>query len=456
MIIKTFRFRLFIYFSSAIILTFFLASGIIFIKHKKEMLFLIDKHLIEEVKLNLLTEFEKTRTVKNAEVIRKRGEEYYQIIKREDSFIVASLNDRSHGLPFNKGLLINAFGGKTAIETVRHNDENFRVLYFPADRESVIRVSHSLSSKEQDLAGLKRLFIVSFPFIFFISAGLGWLIAGMAVSPLNKLKASIEQIVSKDSGDRININVKGEEFQNLIKIFNEIFIKIETLTNAQKRFASDVSHEIRSPLTSLRGNIEVALRKKRTEQEYEEILRNSLIDIMRISKITDNLLFLTKADNNILQFRKQWIDINHLLRGIVEQYNDRAITEGLTIVEDYEQKLEINCDRDMLEQAFSNLIENAIKYTPSGGMIKIKTFEEEGKIKISISDSGIGIPAEDIPHIFERFYRSKKDVAIKKKGAGLGLALTKWIIDSHEGNIEVKSVEGIGSEFLIILPKSNN
>ncbi len=453
MIIKTFKLRLAIYCFSATLLIFLLLLGIILIQYKEGTISEVDNKLIEEVKKNLLPDFEKNRTVKNAEVIRKRADEYYQIINIGNSFIIVDLNEKGHGLPFNKALLLNSFGGSIEFETIKHNNENFRVLYFPADRENIIRISYPLSSKDEDYQRLQRLFIFSLPFLFFISAGLGWLIAGMAVSPINKMKSAAEKIINEGSEDRINIKLKGEEFRGLIKIFNEIFDRNERLINTQRHFASDLSHEIRSPLTSLRGNIEVALRKKRHVEEYEEILRNSLFDIIRLSKITDNLLFLAKADNNILQLRRQRIDVNDLLKAVVEHFADRIINAELNLVEEYQEALVLNCDRDMLEQAFANLIENAIKYTPSGGTIKIKTWGEKDYIKISINDNGVGIPQEDIPHIFERFYRSKREDSIKRKGSGLGLALTKWIIDSHEGNISVKSVVGVGSEFLIVFPK---
>jgi len=228
---------------------------------------------------------------------------------------------------------------------------------------------------------------------------------------------------------------------------------IQQSIESQKRFTSDVSHEIRSPLTSLRGNIEVVLRKKRTPEEYEDVLRNNLSDVIRLSRIIDNLLFLSRTNNKILDLRRQWFDIKHLLETVVEGFRYKAMTGGLAIIEEYQTDLELNGDIDLLEQAFSNIIDNAIKYTQRGGTTTIKTQEEDTAIKIMVSDTGIGIPEEEIQHIFERFYRVDKEHSKKSGGTGLGLAITHRIVKAHNGEIIVKSSVGKGSKFTIVLPK---
>ena len=220
----------------------------------------------------------------------------------------------------------------------------------------------------------------------------------------------------------------------------------------QRRFTADVSHEIRSPLTSLRGSIEVSLRKKRAPEEYEELLKDNLSDVIRLSKITDSLLFLTRADNNILELRRRWFDLGHMLKGLTERMRYKAFCAGISISESYGEKIEINGDIDLLEEAFTNLIDNAINYTPSGGTITIASKKEDETTLISVSDTGIGIPEDEVPHVFERFYRVSKERSRKSGGTGLGLSIVKWIINAHSGNIEVKSAVGIGSEFIVSFP----
>ncbi len=452
MIIKTFRLRLTIFYAFTIALISFFFVGAVYIYHKKESFDAVDKALLNDIKTELLPNFKQIMPTKNAETIKRRGNEYFQIIKKEGSVVIASLNKKSHGLPINRDFMLKAFEGKINFETLKYNNENFRVLYFPVDRENIIRISTSLLEKEKEIDHFKSLIISFFPFLLFLSIGLSWFLAGKAVLPIVKIKSNAEKIIHDKSNKRIDVGIKGKEIDELINIFNDMLDSNANLISTQKRFTSNVSHEIRSPLTSLRGNIEVSLRKKRTSEEYEVLLRNNLSDVMRLSTIIDNLLFLTRAENNILEFRRHWFDINHLLKNILERLNERIISAGITLIEDYQKNLELNGDREMLEQAFINLIENAIKYTPQGGTIRIKTYKEENAIKINISDTGIGINEEDIPHIFERFYRGTEGSSKKPGGTGLGLAITKWIINAHNGNISVKSAFNTGSEFLIVFP----
>jgi signal transduction histidine kinase len=198
----------------------------------------------------------------------------------------------------------------------------------------------------------------------------------------------------------------------------------------------------------------VALRKKRSQEEYEDVLRGNLSDIVRLSKITDNLLFLSRADNNIMELRMQWFDLGHLLESSVDRLMPKAESAGLSIVEKYQEGIEVRGDVDLLEQAFANLIDNAIKYTPSGGSVEVRSIEEDDFVKVTVCDTGLGIPEEDIPHIFDRFYRVSKERSRKLGGTGLGLAITMWIVTAHGGTLSVKSEVGRGSEFTVVFPKS--
>jgi heavy metal sensor kinase len=290
--------------------------------------------------------------------------------------------------------------------------------------------------------------LIASPLIF-------WLLAGKLLSPVIKIKTLAEKIRLGKLSERIDIGHKGKEIDDLVKMLNDMLDSCQLSIESQKRFSSDVSHEIRSPLTSLRGSIEVALRKKRTPEEYEDILRNNLADITRISRITDNLLFLTKVDNNIFELRRQWFDVKHFMETVVENFRYKALSADLSITEDYQKNLELNGDIDLLEHAFSNIIDNAVKYTPPGGKIIVSTREKDANIVITVSDTGIGISEDDIPRLFERFYRADKEGSRKLGGTGLGLAITQWIIHAHNGKIGVKSTVGSGSDFIVAFPKTS-
>lgn len=293
-----------------------------------------------------------------------------------------------------------------------------------------------------------RKLLFALPFVVTVSALVSWLIAGRSVAPLVRIESLARENRHGRLDKRIDIGLEGKEIDDLVVMFNEMLDSIQRSVEAQKRFTSDVSHEIRSPLTSLRGSIEVMLRKRRTPEEYEELLRNNLSDIVRLSRIAESLLFLARADNDTVELRRNRIDVNEILRNVVESLG----YDGLSLIEQFHDDIEVDGDEDLLEQAFSNIISNAVKYTPRGGTVTIMTEREEDSINITIRDTGVGIPADEIPHIFERFYRVDKERSRKSGGTGLGLAIAHWIINAHKGKIMVKSEVGNGSDFIVIFP----
>ncbi len=450
MLSKTFRLRLTLVYTVVVVIMFSLANYIIRMEFRDSHYENIDKHLLKEA-AEVSHDTDPSVIRSNEEIIKRIGDEYYQVINRSGEVRISSLKNNSLWT-VNRELLSSAFKGTPKFDTINYKGENYRVLYYPAGRDNIISVGESLKEADENFAVLTRLSLIFFPFVLIISLVMSWFLAGRALSPVVKIRSLAEQIRHGRLEQRIDIGVKGKEIDDLVKIFNEMLDSIQNSMEAQRRFTSDVSHEGRSPLTSLRGSIEVALRKRRSPEEYEELLRSNLSDIIRLSRIADDLLFLTKADNNIVELRKHWFDVNQLLRGIVE----RVRYHGLSLVEKYEENLECYGDSNILEQAFSNLINNAIKYTPPGGTVTIMTQKEDGSIKVTVSDTGIGIPENEIPHIFDRFYRVDRERSRKMGGTGLGLAITRWIISAHNGKIIVKSTVGSGSDFIVILPKSSD
>lgn len=295
---------------------------------------------------------------------------------------------------------------------------------------------------------LERLFLISFPFAAAAAAVAGWFLAGRSLAPLVRIKSALEGIRYGSFEKGIDAELKGWEVDDLAAALNDILDSVQRSLHAQERFISDVSHEIRSPLTSLLGGIGVALMKRRTPEEYEELLGNNLSDIMRLTRIAENMLFLARADNNTLKLREERIDLNEILRNTVEG----ASFEGLSLTEEYSDNVKILGDGDLLGQAFSNLVNNAVKYTPQGGTITMTTERNGDSVFVTIRDTGIGIPEEDVPHIFERFYRVDRERSRKSGGTGLGLAITREIISAHKGRIIVKSTVGGGSDFVVIFP----
>ena len=451
MIFKTFRGR-FVFVSSAVVSLLIIVFAIfIYSSYSKALMEAIDRSLLLVAKKGSAGEAASDPNI-SVELLKIANNEFYQVITRQGKVTIAYL-ESNYPWPVNRKLIDSALKGLPQFETMNYKSENYRILYYPVDADTVLRARKSQESFDRAVTELKRLFLFSFPPLLMISLILGWVFAGKMLDLVRKMKLLAEQIRQGKWDKRLALESYGKEINELGLILNEMVDNIKRSMESQKRFTADVSHEIRSPLTSLRGNIEVALRKKRPPEEYEEVLRNNLSDVIRLTRLTDNLLFLSRAENKILALRRQWFDVKHMLESVIEGFREKAMVEGLAIIEDYQNELELNGDIELLEQAFSNIIDNGMKYTPRGGSITIKSREEGDVVKMSVSDTGIGIPEDQIPHIFERFYRVDREQSRRLGGTGLGLAITHWIIRAHNGEISVTSTVDKGTEFTITLPK---
>jgi signal transduction histidine kinase len=454
--IRTFRVRLTIIYSLVVVGILSAFAMAIYFQYKHGLSQTIDQYLLKEANEEILVEVDPKLPSKNREVIKRFGDEYYEVIDNKGQVLITSLNAKTQRWPLDNEMMMKAFKGLPQFSTVNFRGVNYRILYFPISGEKILRIALSLGEIEDSIIGLRNLFLLSLPFVVSISFAVSWFLSGRALDPIVRIKSLAGQVRAGRLGKRIEMEARGKEIDDLVIMFNDMLDGIQHSVEAQKRFTSAVSHEVRSPLTSLRGNIEVALRRRRAPEEYEELLRTNLSDIIRLSKITDNLLFFTKADNNIIELRKQWFEVSHLLQNIVERLKYKATASGIVISEAYEDGLEMLGDLDLLEQAFSNIVENAINYTPSGGTIGVTSKKEGEKIVVAVSDTGIGIPEDEIPRLFERFYRVSKERSRKSGGTGLGLSISNWVINAHAGKIEVKSTLGAGSEFITSFPVSHD
>jgi heavy metal sensor kinase len=452
MISKTFRLRLTVFYTmvvAGIVSAFAIA---IYLQYRYSISKTIDEYLLRQASEEVLFEADPKLPGKNTEVIKRFGNEFFEVLDNHGQVVITSLNAQNQRSPLDKELMTKTFKGAPQFSSVQFRGINYRVLYYPISGEKILRIALSLREVDESMETLRSLFFLFLPFIVFFSSGASWLLSGKALAPVVKIKELAAQVRKGRLGKRIEMDARGREIEDLVRMFNEMLDGIQESVEAQKRFTAAVSHEVRSPLTSLRGSIEVALRKTRTPEEYEDLLKTNLSDIIRLSKITENLLFFSKADNNILDLKKQWFDVSHVMQTIVERMRYKASLAGIAVSESYAEGIEMNGDLALLEQAFSNILDNAIKYTPSGGSVQVAVRPDKGRIMVSVADTGAGIPEEEIPHIFERFYRVSKERSRKLGGTGLGLSIAEWVIKAHDGKIEVKSTVGKGSEFITSFP----
>lgn len=282
-----------------------------------------------------------------------------------------------------------------------------------------------------------------------------WLAVGRALAPLDTITDTAEQINRADDlARRIPYDgPKRDEIGNLIEAFNQTLERLETLFTSQQRFLADVSHELRTPLTVIKGNVDLMRRMKSLD---EESLTSIDQESGRLTRLVGGLLLLAQAESGSVSLNMKPVELDTL---VLEVFKEMKVLAGEKInlhLTEIDQ-IQVNGDRDRLKQVLLNLVGNAIQYTPQNGDVFLSLGIVAGQARLIIRDTGPGIPAEDLPHIFERFYRAEKSrTRGKTTGFGLGLSIAHWIVDKHGGRIEVDSKDEQGTTFCIWLPLMND
>lgn len=287
--------------------------------------------------------------------------------------------------------------------------------------------------------------------VFFILSIIGFVIIYNFTKSLTSLSSRIQLITSKNLDERI-VNVKGnDEISRLTMTFNELLDRLDTAFKRERQFIDDVTHEMKTPLSTLKSSFEVTLQKARPHAEYKRIIAESISEIDRLSTALKDVLDLawTEAPH---ESQKEIFDLSELIDELVEIGQKLALKKRVKVVSFITQNIRIKGFRDRLGRAIINMIDNAIKYSSEHGEVHIALRKERNSAFITIKDNGQGIEKSELPHIFDRFYRGSK--SNKVFGSGLGLALAKATIEIHKGMIQVKSTLNIGSTFDIILPLS--
>ncbi|MGD0916434.1 MAG: ATP-binding protein [Thermodesulfobacteriota bacterium] len=399
---------------------------------------------------------------------------FIQVLDESGKIGRKSDNLRNIELPISRNALKNAFQGLITFETNRSlGNAPLRIITFPARENNritkIIQVASSLEDVEDALNTLFIILMIAVPFALVVASLGGQFLANKALKPVDNVTQTARMITSQNLNQRIKpLRVK-DEISRLIETFNEMISRLDQSFRQIKQFSTDASHELKTPLTILKGEVEVTLRKRRTSDEYEQTLRSNLEEINRMSQIVEDLLFLSRADIGEVRLNREAINLNEILNELVVQMKILAQAKNIRIeTSNHHGDIHVFGDALRIRELFSNLIENGIKYTENGGSIHITLTKEtppqdrisldriEGDqtefVRIIVSDTGIGIAEEDQQKIFDRFFRVDKARSRDQGGSGLGLSICKWIVEAHHGEITVESEIEKGSSFVVRLP----
>jgi two-component system, OmpR family, sensor kinase len=336
---------------------------------------------------------------------------------------------------------------------------HIRVLSIPLERdESLIgfmQVASSLEVVDAARDNLTDILSVIWVVAVLLSGIVVWFTLGQTLKPLEAITETVEQINRADDLSR-RIPYQGpenDEIGNLVGSFNQTLERLEALFTSQQRLLADVSHELRTPLTVIKGNVDLIRRMKKLD---EESLTSIDQEAGRLTRLVGGLLLLAQAESGKLALNMKRVELDLLLTEVFQEMTILAGNKVHIRLNEIDQAY-INGDRDRLKQVFINLVANAVQYTPQGGEVFLSLERIGEQARIICRDTGPGIPAEDLPHIFERFYRAEKSRTRRETtGFGLGLSIANWIVERHGGRIEVNSQEGKGTTFAIWLPLYSN
>jgi heavy metal sensor kinase len=321
-------------------------------------------------------------------------------------------------------------------------------------KDFFVRVGQPLATLQRARMRLLLILGIAIPLALLLGSYGGLVLANQALRPVDQLTRAAEHISASDLNERVPVPNQTDELGRLAAQFNAMIARLQAAFERQRQFTSDASHELRTPLAVMRGEIELSLRRERTAPDYQRTLTSNLEEIIRLSRLVEDLLMLARADAGKVELQREPLELRQLCAAMTEYIAPLAEQRNQTLrYEAPAADITINADTQRIKQLLLNLLDNAIKYTGEGGAITLSLKAENNEAILTVTDTGRGIPTEDMPHVFERFFRrSAKTADRTASGSGLGLSIVKWIVDAHDGQIEAHSKLGEGTTFEVRLP----
>jgi heavy metal sensor kinase len=390
--------------------------------------------IVERLKLIYMIADEKGEVVESSEMYREMGFQSPAVIARV-------LGESKPSYAFQRN-------GRDQVFLVRQG-----TLSEPGGR-FFVALGRNFTPSLQVIDQFSNAYFGALPLVTLTAAFLGWLLARRAIEPLKEVAGQMAQVTGSNLSLRVPPRGSRDELDHMIEGYNRMVERLEESFQQMRQFSTDVSHELRTPITVVRGQLEVAMMTAKGEEELREAIEAALVDIDRLSQIVRALLNLAKAEGGQLELQMQPLDLAEMVRQVVGELEIAAVDREVELRVALPRTAFIEGDRIQIERLLYNLIDNGIKYTRQGGYVEVLVAQqiEPVKILLEIRDNGEGIPAEHLPHLFDRFYRVPGKPAAAQRGLGLGLSFVAWIVKAHQGEIQVMSEVGGGTTFQVVFP----
>jgi heavy metal sensor kinase len=359
-------------------------------------------------------------------------------------------------LPADGPAIASARAGNQRFESITINAAPFRVLTAPVrvngERVAAVQVAQRIDNEGATLAQVRTLLLIVIPLSLVLASFGGWFLAGRALAPMERVRRDVARIIENtDLSQRVGRQLNDDEVGRLARTFDDLLERVQHAMIREKQFTADASHELRSPLTVLKGEISVALSRERSAGEYRAALGDLNLTVDEMSVLVDDLLTLSRASNSALKL--EMVDVRALCMQVCERLSVVADDKHITLTPPADgEPVMARADKMKLQRVVNNLTDNALRYTPAGGSVCVEVARDAGYAVVRVKDTGMGIAPAQQAMIFERFYRTDESRARDSGGTGLGLPIAQAIVQAHGGEISVHSATGQGSVFTVRLP----
>ncbi|MCF6147398.1 MAG: HAMP domain-containing protein [Candidatus Kuenenia sp.] len=380
-------------------------------------------------------------------------EKYVAILDNTGNIQFISGDIKGNYLPLSSHQIQEILSGKKYYKTVKNTKGHpLRIITMSMnDGLQLIQVGFVFKNNKTSKTFLMMLMSLGGVAIIGSLLGGRWM-AKKALDPIDQMIRELQNIETEHLNRRLTIGPVKDEIHKLANVINGMLSRMEDSFKQVRQFTADASHELRTPLAIMKTGIEVALRKSRNALDYQQILANTLDDLGRLSKIVENLFLLARADARRYEIHRERMNLSTVITDISDQFMIVAEAKNISVSIEKAEDVFIEGDELLIRMLFFNLIDNAVKYTSQKGSVSLALHKENGFARAVFKDNGIGISQEEMPHIFDRFYRANKARNADTRGGGLGLSICQWIVKSHHGTISVQSALHKGSTFTVTLP----
>jgi two-component system, OmpR family, sensor kinase len=382
------------------------------------------------------------------------GDIFGQIVDRDGS-VVASTPGLADGSIVSAAELATLDGPRYFDETVPLVDERLqaRLLEMPTADGRVVVVGVAFDDQREALDRLLTLLAIGCPAAILLAAGVGWLIAGAALRPVERMRLEAESISGSEPGRRLPLPQTGDELASLGRSLNRMLDRLETAVERERRFVADASHELRTPLANLKAELDLALRRSRSPSELVGALQSASEETDRLSRLAEDLLLLATAENGRLPLRVEDVDVSGLVRLTADSFEGRAAALGVAIEASIPDAIRARVDGPRIRQAVVNLVDNALRESQPGNRVSVEMSTSDRSLAIAVKDSGRGFDPGFLPFAFEAFARADVSRSRSSGGAGLGLAIVRAIAEAHRGSVEAGNADGGGAVVTLHIPR---